>query len=377
MECANNYNKIYGCLIGGAIGDALGYPVEFLCYKEILNRFGSKGITEFVLKNGLAEISDDTQMTLFTAESLLFATTRFRLRGIIGSPEDYTYSFYLHWLKTQGRVSEALPACSSWLVNVDQLNNTRAPGNTCLRSLINGKMGTVENSINDSKGCGTVMRVAPIGLYCRPERVFEYGVNNGALTHGHPLGYLSSGLLAFIISGIINVENCDLESIINSSNEYLKYMQKKNGYDERSIAQLSEIISKAISLSHSDIKPIDAIEQIGEGWVAEEALAIAVYCSLKNTRSFENAIIDAVNHSGDSDSTGAITGNIMGAYLGFSSIPEKFIENLELKEVIEEISKDLSSNITVSEFSNDDTEEERIWLQKYLYGSYKKHNTDL
>ena len=110
---------------------------------------------------------------------------------------------------------------------------------------------------------------------------------------------------------------------------------------------------------------------MGEGWVAEEALAIAIYCALKNCSNFEKAVIDAVNHSGDSDSTGAVTGNILGAYLGFSGIPERFLENLELKDVIKEISKDLSSKVPVSEFRRDDTEEEKVWLEKYLYGTYK------
>ena len=102
---------------------------------------------------------------------------------------------------------------------------------------------------------------------------------------------------------------------------------------------------------------------IGEGWVAEETLAIAIYSSLKYSSSFEDAIICAVNHDGDSDSTGAVAGNIMGAYLGYDSIPEYYINNLELKDVIIEIANDLSIPVPASEYGESD----KYWLSKYLY----------
>ena len=79
-----NLDKFRGCLIGGAAGDALGYEVEFMLADEIFDRFGDNGITEYSLHNGVAQISDDTQMTLFTATGLLLGTTRGMIRGIMG-----------------------------------------------------------------------------------------------------------------------------------------------------------------------------------------------------------------------------------------------------------------------------------------------------
>ena len=87
---------------------------------------------------------------------------------------------------------------------------------------------------------------------------------------------------------------------------------------------------------------LDAIRQLGEGWVAEETAAIAVYCALRYADDFERAIIASVNHSGDSDSTGAVTGNILGAYLGYSAIPEKFLDNLELADILTDFATRLS-----------------------------------
>lgn len=84
-----------------------------------------------------------------------------------------------------------------------------------------------------------------------------------------------------------------------------------------------------------------AIKQIGEGWVAKETLAIAVYCVAKYFDDFEKALVASVNHSGDSDSTRAVTGNILGAAIGYDALPEHFKSNLELHDVILHVADDL------------------------------------
>lgn len=123
-------------------------------------------------------------------------------------------------------------------------------------------------------------------------------------------------------------------------------------------------MNKAINLSTSDINDIDAINELGEGWVADEALAIAVYSCLKYSNDFENTVVCAINHDGDSDSTGSKAGNIIWAYLGEESIPNYYLDNLELKDVIVEIADDLATRIPVSEYSNN---EDEYRLSKYLY----------
>ena len=102
------------------------------------------------------------------------------------------------------------------------------------------------------------------------------------------------------------------------------------------------LMRKAVHLSKTEMSDLDAIHELGEGWVGEEALAIAVYCALKHEQDFDAAICASVNHKGDSDSTGAITGNVLGAYLGYDGIPEKYIQNLEMREVIERMAVELS-----------------------------------
>lgn len=145
-------DKFRGCLIGGAAGDALGYAVEFLDEETIFSRYGENGITEYDLVNGVAEISDDTQMTLFTANGLLLGTTRGMTRGIMGSYPSYIAFCYKDWLRTQCEkypLNEESPY--SWLINIPELYNRRAPGNTCLTAIENGANGTIDEPINRSK----------------------------------------------------------------------------------------------------------------------------------------------------------------------------------------------------------------------------------
>lgn len=124
---------------------------------------------------------------------------------------------------------------------------------------------------------------------------------------------------------------------------------------------------RAVELSHADMDDVEAIHMLGQGWVAEETLAIALYCALKYSDDFDKALVAAVNHNGDSDSTGAVTGNILGAYLGLSAIPEKYLKNLELRDVILEIADDLYSGCKMSEYGS---YRDETWLSKYVYCTY-------
>lgn len=119
--------------------------------------------------------------------------------------------------------------------------------------------------------------------------------------------------------------------------------------------ECSQIIEKAMRLAQSSIPDLQAIESLGEGWVGEEALAISIYCAVKYQNDFEKAVIVSVNHNGDSDSTGALTGNILGANLGINTLPEKWVKQVQLSEEITKLADDLDRRY-------EDTEE---WNMKY------------
>lgn len=334
---ASMRERYTACLLGGAIGDALGGAVEFMSHAQILDRFGPGGISDYgEAYGGKGKITDDTQMTLFTAEGLL----RGQMRGVSKGVTDFGHTVanaYLRWLATQGYECLSIQADKDgWLFQQRELHSQRAPGMTCL-SALRDYPGLPEIAGNDSKGCGGVMRVAPVGLFwwtfkqeVDVQRVFEDGCMCAGLSHGHPSGYLTGGVLAVVIFELLNGK-----SVADALSTAKTFLLAERGHEETLAA-----LDKAAKLSQSGKPHQIAIRGLGEGWVAEEALAISVYCALV-AESFEQGIVLAVNHDGDSDSTGAITGNILGAMLGSSVIPQQWLEPLELREVIEAVASDL------------------------------------
>jgi len=331
--------RFQGCLLGGAIGDALGYPVEFMRRTEIISRYGIAGIT--ALKKN-APISDDTQMTLFTANAVLHTT----------HADDATayWGEYQRWLFTQigysadnkflpKRPDERQP----FILDQRELFARRAPGNTCLSALMGGKMGTLSRRVNNSMGCGGVMRVAPCGLrYWRdPQEAFYAGMTAAAVTHGHSTGFIAAGALAAIVALIVKEQAHDTGSlrriILYVINEIPKWCPNGINVDNHgTTAAMKKALVRSI---YDDTKTVNTAA-LGEGWTAASALAIALFCAA-GTGNPADAIRCAVNHDGDSDSTGAICGNIVGALYGVNGLPYGWVNNVELSGYIKKTADDL------------------------------------
>lgn len=338
-------DKCRGSLVGGAVGDALGYEVEFMSLATIRKRFGENGITDYALdRSGLAEFSDDTQMSLFTAEGLLNAISEGKTFEEDVIP--YISTAYEHWYYTQGHAP--LKMRKSWLTHIKALWSRRAPGNTCMSALQTISLPKGAPVINNSKGCGGVMRVAPIGIFsaARPkvldlEHAGYLAGHAADITHKHPLSTYSSMALAMIVADCIAHDNVDQEKfqfiVINNVFKLLGLYFK----EWAQLSELQELVQRAIDFAVSDKTDTDAIRELGEGWVAEETLAIAVFSVMRYIDNFEKCIRCAVNHDGDSDSTGAVAGNIIGAILGYSAIPQKYLTNLELHDVLISVADDI------------------------------------
>lgn len=418
-ESERYLDKIRGCLFGGAVGDALGYPVEFLFEKQIFARFGKDGIRQYVLdeKSGKALISDDTQMTLFTANGILVGETRLKMRGIGSGPSTYIAMAYQDWLQTQeisfaksrSLLDGPVRKWISWLCDVPQLYACRAPGNTCLDALEQRRMGgqpqkspvrmdpedrergkgffkrgqaTGEQNTgahNNSKGCGGIMRVAPMGLI-RTQDIRELdreGARVAAITHGHSLGYMPAAVLTHILHRIVFPARTSYtglagrsmhhrllrESILEARDTVAEIFHK-----DVHIKELTDIIDLALRLAENDRSDLENIHQLGEGWVAEETLGIALYCALRHPDDFSEGVIAAVNHKGDSDSTGAVTGNILGALLGYDQIEDKWKKDLEIADVILEMADDLCHGCQMSEYG---AYQDPDWMRKYMEMKWK------
>ncbi len=282
---------IRGSLMAGAAGDALGYPVEFMSRNAILARYGDKGITRFKLdSDGKALVSDDTQMILFTANGMLMGLTRGYMRGIGGDPKDYVDGAYIDWYYTQtvNKKSERDDFHYTWLRDLPELAHRRAPGITCLNAC--ESLLAHRDVENNSKGCGGIMRVAPMGLldasfkesggsgfYYKTVYLAEAGAHIARVTHLHPLGYLPAALMTLLLSRIVPLTPDEVkESIIDIINDGLDVMMNMYGNDYAKYKEyLRALTLKAVNLAHSNISDIQAIMQLGEGWTAEEAWAIS------------------------------------------------------------------------------------------------------
>ena len=323
--------------------------------------------------SGTTRISDDTQMTLFTANGLLVGDTRMALRGIGAQPHDYVSRAYQDWLITQRTSAPARDTHASicWLIDIPALYRCRAPGNTCLSALTQQQgQPPLESYIghpqNHSKGCGGVMRVAPLGVsrYAAVpiEALDREGAELAAITHGHSLGYMPAAVLTHILHRIVYPEQAQtLLQIVCEARDTVRALFA----GDKHLDELTTRIDLAIRLADNDDPDLANIHRLGEGWVAEETLAIAVYCALRHADDFSAGIIAAVNHCGDSDSTGAVTGNILGALLGYDAIDKAWTRDLELRDVILELADDLAR---CPECLQDRRGVDRGWAQKYVDG---------
>lgn len=299
-----------GCLLGGAIGDALGYS-------DVIQ--------------GKSLISHHTQMTVFTVDGLVWADNRVKRKGIYAYIPCIFFS-YQKWYYTQtghfaDKAYEFL--VDGEILDREELFARRSPGNTALEALagsINNKYGTLKNRINNSKGYVPAVRSAPIGLYFYrdPKNAFQFGCESGALTHGHSDGFLAAGFISCLISLIIQGEK--LDTAVSEALEILK--KQKNS------KTVYEAISKALQLVESEEKPEQAMSYLGDGWLAEEAVAKAVYCALVYQDDFEKAINFVILQDENRSGVASICGTILGGYLGSLEIPYSWIKDLELSDLM-------------------------------------------
>ena len=355
--------RVRGCLLGGAIGDALGGPVEFQDGRSIVAEHPD-GVRDFI--SGAwppGTITDDTQMTLFTMEGLIRASVRTD-RGL-GFTVAVVQHAYDRWLDTQ-TLSGPSGEQDGWLQAEQWLYARRAPGNTCLSALTEARKGGSRipqfgaEAVNDSKGCGGVMRVAPFGLL--PDRyptewVFDSAATAAGYTHGHPTGKLASGALAAIVHEIC--AGATLEAALDTTAALLA-LHKDH---EETSTTLSFARHLAATAPHGPV----TVERLGGGWVAEEALAIGVYAALAypEPEQFLDALALAVTHSGDSDSTGAICGNILGALHGETALPPELVFTVEGRPVILQLADDFALEFATADRLHGDYGPHTTWTTRY------------
>jgi len=298
-----------GCIVGLAIGDALGMPTEFMSLARIRERFGPDGVTGFEAGTWPAgHFTDDTQMTLALAEGILTAGPDAPVDAIM----DEVAREFVAW--KEGPVG-----------------GHRAPGGTCQRGCAQLAAGVPCRASGDawSKGCGTAMRAAPLGLAWpgEYERIREVGVAQSLATHGHSCALAGSVAVGALVSMALEGERAErmLDRVIDLtadiSDEFVAHMER---------------VPRALE---SD--PAEAWALLGEAWVAEEAVAGALYCFLRTPGDYRATVLCGANTSGDSDSLACIAGAISGAYNGIDAIPQDWQDRVERADELRDVARRL------------------------------------
>ena len=333
----NIKERIRGAIIGLACGDALGAPVEFMGQSDIVARYGPQGITELGTSYGVeGAYTDDTQMSLATALGVLKARAQdaaYQGRGAV-DPTPYIYAEYVTWMVTQ---------------TVDE-GARRAAGGTCTAALLSGTAGHWAAPLNNSKGCGGVMRVAPIGLVYPRHKAWSYGRASAALTHGHEGGFLPAGVLAVMLCHILSKADAPIYSgaaapvlpdALTVGLAVMEKFSKASQYRDSLVMRLKEAQERAQRFEGIGWSDEANMRRLGAGWAGDEALAMAYYCALRWPEDPRKAIQSAVHLSGDRDSVGSICGALMGALCGVEAIPSSWREKVENRSKLEKVADEL------------------------------------
>lgn len=319
------------CLLAGALGDAFGYIIEFDEWGRIQDQHGPEGLLIPSLnKKGQLEASDDTQMTLFAMEGLTrsLSQQKFSIEDLTSFSRDA----YLDWFTTQStRLGNAPLSMRGKLGLNPVLWIRQAPGNTCLSALSKGAFGNTVQRINDSKGCGAVMRAAPWGFLhalMSLDDIWVASCRQGALTHGHSEGFESGAAFSCIIAR--QLQGQSLEQAATET------------YDQalaQGALKTAEMISFALTYKDQHLTPPEIIECLGAGWVGEEALSVGLWAALYG-QSVMQAIQLGANHSGDSDSTATLAGQLAALRFGLTDDEISLAHKVDLAHFCVPLAKD-------------------------------------
>ncbi|MEP1448943.1 MAG: ADP-ribosylglycohydrolase family protein [Paraglaciecola sp.] len=361
-QAANSIFAVFErAMLAAAMGDAFGFPMEFFCEQKIKQ-------SGFHLNNGddeltfLGKSSDDTQLNLFTAEGIIYS--KYTIKHSVNDYQLMNDTIvrevaraYQRWLHTQ---SEASIFCEeidieTGLVSFPELNQRVEPGDTCLSALKDMQYPS-DSAYNFSKGSGVTIKNLPIAmvyaaqplslhsLSCHQKALasFDLGFKVAQITHGHPIAKLTAATIATIL--FFNLQRGP------SSNTLLYSMAMTK---ELIISNLANILRRGFDIQRSHIEHIielldndyyngaKCVSAYGQGWFADEALAMALHCALY-AETFEQLLVMGACHSGDSDSTCSLAASIFVSARGGEDMPDYLLEKLELKEVVKGITEKLT-----------------------------------
>ena len=355
-----------GCLLGLAVGDAMGYTVDSRSWQEITEDYGPNGLLGYDLVNGYADVTSHTQLAAFTCNGLLLGLTRGQMLGKMAPFIKYIGLSSREWAISQrpwGRPDKTF----CWLLQQNDLCRRHCMDTRMLETLVRGDMGALEDLKHNFSNPGSLTTAIGVGLFFDPNRMDQQeidrlGAEAVALTHGNPLAFISGAILAHIISRSLRHPNLPLKPIVVDAMESVR---EQFGHQYSQTYEVCNLIRHAITFAESrNLNRLEVMERL-KCTNAAQVLAGALYACLTNIEDFDAAMITAVNHSGRSAAVGAIAGAILGTRLGEMALPEFYIECLEPAETLRELADDLYHGCPM-EMGNKLFDLD--WDRKYLHG---------
>lgn len=354
-------NRIRGCLMGLAAGDAMGRPVERMKCEEIRQCYGSGGLQGYDLMNGMAEVSSYTQIAAFCCNGLLLALTQGHTKLL---------TRYLTLAQTEWATSQRYyrfpekPRC--WVGHVPALRGRYCPDSRTQDNIARGAFGSVLSPANNLCGPLPLPAAMVAGLYFHPERmavdaIGKLGAQTVALSQGHPMAFLSGAVLAYLTAGLIQDGDTPLkEQVLQAaaavSAQFSQFPQA---------AQLEEMLRDVVQkATYPNMPPQKVMEKL-QCSDAHRVLCGGIFAALIAQKDFDTALVTAVNHSGASSATAAIAGGILGAALGEQALPDFYLENLEARVPMGQLAADLCQSSPTGQLMRlfDDD-----WDRKYIQG---------
>ena len=363
-------NAYRGCLLGLAVGDAMGYTVDSRTMAQIREDYGPNGLLGYDLVNGYAEISSYTQLAAFVCNGLLLGITRGQMKGQMAPYVKYAALAMREWAAGQrawGRPEHSF----CWLLTQPEICRRRCMDVRMLELLSRDTkrypLGTPAEPRNRSDGPGSLTTAVSVGLFFDPDRMEQgeidfLGAETVALTHGSPLAYLTGAAAAHLVSRVVRSPN---SSFLLAVKESLQALQTRFGPRYTGLSQVCGLVQQAVQLADNPaLLPGDAMERL-RCENAAEVLAGTVYAILSGGGDFDRTMIIAANHSGRSAAVGALAGALLGARLGEEALPDFYIDCLEPAEILRELADDMFTGCPMDKSSR---LYDLDWDRKYLHG---------
>lgn len=366
-----------GCLMGLAIGDAMGYTVDTKTWPQIQEDYGPYGLMGFDLVNGYADVTSHTQLAAFSCNGLLIGQTRGQVIGKMAPLVRYVELAQQEWAIGQRRYDQpARNLC--WVFRVSELRRRHCTDTrmveTLNRSLERSRQrqdwrGSLEAPRNKFDDPASITAAAAVGLFSHTahleqQELDRLGAECVALTYGSPLAFLPGVVVAHLVSSCLQSPERPLKALIE---EALHALEDQFSREYRQVKEVVNLARQAVSLAESrNLRPVDAMERLRCDNAAQ-VLAGALYAALLCEDDFDRAMIVAVNHSGRSAAVAALAGAILGARMGVEALPEFYMESLEITAVLQELADDMLQGCPMVKgnklFDGD-------WDRKYLHGEY-------